>query len=80
MHYADIISVLTKAGHPPVEVARTLNVRRSTVSQVIHGTAVSHRIAKHISKVTKQPIDKLWPGKYPTDADRQRARKSRKTA
>lgn len=65
MHYADIIAALIKAGHPPVKVAGDLKVSRSTVSQIIRGTGTSRRIAKHISKKTRIPLNQLWPdGRY----------------
>jgi lambda repressor-like predicted transcriptional regulator len=65
MHYADIIAALHKAEHPPVKVAETLDVARSTVSMVIHGNTTSFNIASHISTVTGIPLNRLWPdGRY----------------
>lgn len=65
MHYADIIAALHKSNHPPAKVASDLNVRRSTVSMVIHGNTTSYNIASYISAVTRIPLNRLWPdGRY----------------
>lgn len=65
MHYADIISALIKAGHPPSQLADSLEVGAPSISRVIRGDMTSRRIAKRISRVTRIPTNKLWPdGRY----------------
>jgi lambda repressor-like predicted transcriptional regulator len=65
MHYADIISALIKAGHPPSKLADSLEVGAPSISRVIRGDMTSKRIAKRISRITRIPTNKLWPdGRY----------------
>lgn len=65
MHPADIKASLAKAGYRQFELARELKVTQAAVHLVIRGATKSKRIASAISRVTKQPVRLLWPGKYP---------------
>jgi len=72
MHAADILALLSKAGHPPAKIARTLGVYPSAVSSVIHNKGASFRIAQHIGKITGVSIHTLWPGRYENPCKRGR--------
>lgn len=42
-------------------LARDLSVSRSTIHQVIHNDATSHRVRCHIAKAIKRPVGVIWP-------------------
>lgn len=64
MHPEDIIAQLRKAKNHPSKIARDLKVHTTTVSQVIHGKATSHRVASYIASRIGKSVHQLWPGKY----------------
>lgn len=77
MHYADIIAALHKVGHPPSQVAQSLEVSPGTVSKVIHGNEKSYNVASYISSVTNIPLNRLWPdGRYAEPPKRYRTKKA----
>jgi lambda repressor-like predicted transcriptional regulator len=65
MHHEDIKATIRKSGTSPAAIARALQVTPATVSNVIKGTTISRRIARHISLVTRKKFSDLWPGRYP---------------
>ena len=72
MHPADINAALRKAGSSQAKVARSFAadggkaVTHAAVHMVVSGRGVSSRIARRISEVTRIPVARLWPGRYPT--------------
>jgi len=60
----DIIAAIKKAGSSQKKIADAVNRSPTTVNHVIFGRASSRRIADEISRVTKIPVSKLWPGRY----------------
>ncbi|MBI3771446.1 MAG: hypothetical protein HY272_01885 [Gammaproteobacteria bacterium] len=71
MHWADIYSLMVKAGWPPSKMAKYLKVQPSAISQVIRDQHRSHKIASFISKVTNTPLHRLFPnGRYDTPSKR----------
>jgi lambda repressor-like predicted transcriptional regulator len=64
MNPYDIIAAIKKAGSSQKKIADAVDRSQSTVSHVIFGRATSRRIANEISRVTKIPLSKLWPGRY----------------
>ncbi len=66
MHPADIQAALIKSGYSQARIASDLEVSHNAVSLVIHGRTKSARIAKEIAKLTKIPLNVLWPGRYVT--------------
>lgn len=64
MHPADIKAAIEKAGSSQIAIARKLGVSDVAVNHVIYGRSTSRRIADEISRVTKIPLSKLWPGRY----------------
>lgn len=65
MHPEDIKASIRKAGATPAQIARDLNVNRSTVARVIHGAGKSTRIARRICELSGLDPDTAWPGRYP---------------
>lgn len=59
-----VIAHLYLVGLRPSDVARDLKVSRTAVSKVIYARGKSRRVAMYISKATKIPVSKLWPGRY----------------
>jgi lambda repressor-like predicted transcriptional regulator len=64
MHPEDIKAAIRKAGSSQIAIARKLGVSDVAVNHVIYGRSTSRRIADEISRVTKIPLSKLWPGRY----------------
>ena len=60
----DIIAALRKSQNHPSKIARDLDVAAGTVSSVIHGKSISHRIASAVASHIGKPVDQIWPGKY----------------
>lgn len=71
MHPADISAALKKVGSSQAQVARSFAedggkaLTHAAVHLVISGRGTSSRIARRISQVTRIPVARLWPGKYP---------------
>ena len=71
MHPADINAALRKAGSSQAKVARSFAadggkaVTHAAVHMVVSGRGISARIAQRISEVTRIPVARLWPGRYP---------------
>lgn len=80
MEYYDIIANLHRCGYPPCRVANNLNISRSVVSEVIHGTTTSYNVASYIASVTNLPLSKLWPGKYQAPPRQSAASQPRRAA
>lgn len=66
-----IKSLLRQRGVTMADVARTLGVSAQAVSRVIAGKDKSRRIASTIAKFLELPLEKLWPGSYPSRYKRQ---------
>ncbi len=64
MHPAFIQAEMKKSGTTQVTIARSVGVSAMTVSQVIHGTTTSRRVAQAISEAIGIPMDTLWPERY----------------
>lgn len=64
MHPADIKAALQKKKSSLAQVARALEVSPTTVTQVVYGRATSRRIADEISKQSRMPLTRLFPGRY----------------
>jgi lambda repressor-like predicted transcriptional regulator len=64
MHHEDIKAEIRKLGVTPSALARELGVGPNTVSAVIKGRTRSQRIEQAISRITKIPLDRLWPDIY----------------
>lgn len=64
MHVADIKAELEKRGYSQTRLAKELGLHVSHVHQVIHGTAVSLRVAKRIGQIIDRPLRDIWPGVY----------------
>ena len=80
MHPADIKAELQKRGMPCAEIARRLDVKRGSVSEVVNGNASSRRIAFEISRVLGKPAHVIWPGKYSVKVARAAQRRAIKRA
>jgi lambda repressor-like predicted transcriptional regulator len=74
MHPKYIVAALHMAGVPPKKLAQDLGLHLGTVSNVIGGHGKSRRVARRIAEITRTPISKLWPGKYPEDELRPKKR------
>jgi gp16 family phage-associated protein len=61
MHPEQIKAEIRMKGTTPSAIADELGVSRTTVSQVISGKGVSHRISAHIAAVIGLPVSTLWP-------------------
>lgn len=66
MHPADINARLIKAGWNQSKLARELGVSQSLVSLVIRDRGRSRRVAEAIANVVQLPVDRMWPGAYPS--------------
>jgi lambda repressor-like predicted transcriptional regulator len=65
MNRYDIYSSIRKAGYTQAEIARRLRLPPSVVGDVVADRRRSRRVALEISSVTKIPVARLWPGRYP---------------
>lgn len=65
MHPADIQAALKKCGRNQKSIADECGVSQSTVAHVLFGRSKSRRVATAISVAIGQPLDRIWPGKYP---------------
>ncbi len=74
MHPADIKASLIKAGFSLTKLAETEGVSQPLVTQVIYGRSNSKRIAAAISRITGQPLHRLWPSQYHDEAAKARTR------
>lgn len=63
-HPEQIKANLRMKGTTPSALAQSLKCSRMMVSNVIHGRAVSRRVANAIGKLLGHRADQLWPGKY----------------
>jgi lambda repressor-like predicted transcriptional regulator len=64
MHPADIKAALQKNGSSLANVARKLEVSRTTVTLVVQGKATSRRVANEIAAQTNRSVSRLFPGRY----------------
>jgi lambda repressor-like predicted transcriptional regulator len=64
MHPADIKAALEKRGYNQTRVADDLHVSASHVHMVIHGDAISLRVAERVGKILGRSPRELWPGVY----------------
>lgn len=64
MHPELIKAHLRIGGTTPTAIAEELGVNPQTVSQVIHGTGSSRRVAQRISDLLGKPLEELWPAVY----------------
>lgn len=69
MHPEDIKATLRKHGKTQADIARAEKVSKAMVSYVVVGHSLSRRIAEAIATACELPVDVLWPGRYPTQAD-----------
>jgi lambda repressor-like predicted transcriptional regulator len=65
MNRYDIYSSIRKAGYTQAEIARRLRLPPSVVGDVVADRRRSRSVALEISSVTKIPVARLWPGRYP---------------
>lgn len=66
----EIKTLIKKRGANMSDVARAAGVSPGAVRRVIEGKDKSRRIANLISTFLGMPVDKLWPGQYPTTYSR----------
>lgn len=65
MHPEDIKASIRKGGANSAQIARELQVSKSTVTLVIQGRSKSTRIARRICELSGLDPDVAWPGRYP---------------
>lgn len=65
MNEHKIKSLIHERGATLTAIADGAGVTLSTVCRVIKGASKSRRIASAIALYVGQPVDVLWPGKYP---------------
>lgn len=66
MHPEDIKAAMRKNGVKPADLARHLGVSQMSVSNTLHGTTKSRRIANAIARIVGRPVGEIWPGRYST--------------
>jgi len=81
----EIRVALIRAETSQAEIARKCNVSPPTVSKVIDGTSVSHKVRTAIAEATGIDIRRLWPSTYimhggPRKAGRPKSFKEQKTS
>lgn len=64
MHPEDIKAALRKRGLTQAQIARNLNVSKTSVCYVIDGRASSRRVAEAIAQAVGLPMGTLWPKRY----------------
>lgn len=72
MHRADITAALKKAGSSQAQVARTLGMQKSAISNVLAGRSKSAVIRREISKQARIPVSRLWPNSPSTKTNSKR--------
>ena len=73
-HPEQIKAAIRMKGTTPSAIADELNLSRTTVSQVIHGTGVSSRVAARISQLLGLSEQTIWPNKKATLLRRTKSR------
>lgn len=73
MHPADIMAAIKKAGSSLTAIAKQEGVGHPLVSMVVKGKCTSHKVAYAIAAVTGIPTERMWPGKYLTKPDYEKA-------
>jgi transcriptional regulator with XRE-family HTH domain len=62
---------LENAGWTQARLARSMNVTRATVCDVVHGRTHSGRIMRRVAQIMRRPVRAVFPH-YTTPADRAR--------
>lgn len=65
MHPEDIKASIRKGGANSAQIARELNISKTTVTLVIQGRSKSTRVARRICELSGLDPDIAWPGRYP---------------
>ncbi len=56
----EIKKALASAGYSQSDLATDLELCKSHVSRVIHGTATSYRVMNHIATIIKKPLNEVF--------------------
>lgn len=65
MHPEDIKAAIRKNGANCSQIARDLNVSKTSVTRVIQNCSKSTRIARRICELSGLDPQVVWPGRYP---------------
>ncbi|MBO1856833.1 helix-turn-helix domain-containing protein [Burkholderia cenocepacia] len=65
MHPEDIKAAIRKSGANCAQIARDLNVSKTTITRVIQNNSKSTRVARRICELSGLDPQKAWPGRYP---------------
>jgi lambda repressor-like predicted transcriptional regulator len=65
MHPEDIKAAIRKSGANCAQIARDLNVSKTSVTRVIQDRSKSTRVAQRICELSGLDPQKAWPGRYP---------------
>ena len=55
---------LRKRGYTQAALAKLIGVSHSTMNNVLHGRATSHRVAEKVAELLGKPMQELFPDRY----------------